>query len=71
MSEPAGLSELQAIQVKREQLERWHKEPYFDKAVWGSVVRIAIGEYTDAAGNKVPNYQLLKIVDVVEKGAYK
>ena len=32
------------IQLRREMLERWINEPYFEKAVVGYYVRICVGE---------------------------
>jgi len=71
MDEKAELQDLLHIQLRRQQLEAWWQEPFFEDAVRGCLVRYAHGEYTDERGQRHPNYLMMKIVEVVEKTLYK
>ncbi|KAI9322173.1 hypothetical protein BX666DRAFT_1849196 [Dichotomocladium elegans] len=54
------LDEIQAIVLRREQIERWLYAPYFEKTVIGAMVRVYIGD-----DNKTPVYRLCQVIDVV------
>ena len=69
--ESADYEDLKKIQLHRKQLEEWHEEPFFERTVKGCVVRVVLGDFTDEHGNKHPNIQLLKVLEVVHRGSYE
>lgn len=57
----ADLDDFRLVTIPRRRLERWCDEPYFEKAVMGFYVRLAIGR--DQRTQK-PCYRLCKIVGI-------
>lgn len=63
-AEAASLEEVIAIQVRRELLERWYKEPFFDKII-GCVVRCGVPGQTSADGGK--KYRVYQVTGMKQK----
>lgn len=59
------------MQLKRDMLEQWYDQPFFESAVRGCVVRIVFGTFTDASGREQPNYLMMRVVEVVDKQPYR
>lgn len=57
----ASNKDLQELQIKRHKLEKWVREPFFDKTVIGCLVKVAY------AGK----YHIAEVVDVQEREAGK
>ncbi len=61
---PAEL--LQSVCLRRDQLAKWHYQPFFDKFAAGFLVRIGIGK--SRAGD--PVYRIAEIVEVKDGRYY-
>jgi hypothetical protein len=59
------------MQLKRDMLEQWHNQPFFDEVVRGCVVRIVYGTFVDAAGQKQPNYLMMRVVEATDRQPYR
>ena len=53
----ASNAELLALQIKRHKLEKWVREPFFDKTVTGCLVKVAYNG----------KYHVAEVVDVQDK----
>jgi RNA polymerase-associated protein RTF1 len=65
--EPADLDDFKKVTIPRAKLQIWCNEPYFEKAVVGYYVRLAIGRDSKT---QLPCYRLCEIVEVETKGEY-
>ena len=59
------------MQLKRDVLEQWHNQPFFDDAVKGCVVRIVYGTFVDPSGHKQPNYLMMRVVEAQDRQPYR
>lgn len=55
----ASNAELLALQIKRHKLEKWVKEPFFDKTIIGCLVKVSYSG----------KYHVAEIVEVTEREA--
>jgi hypothetical protein len=69
--EAADLAGARSIQLLRSTLEKWHREPFFEDAVTGCLVRFAHGTYRNDAGAELPNYLVFRVKSIAERHPYR
>ncbi|KAL4425311.1 hypothetical protein ABPG75_009327 [Micractinium tetrahymenae] len=69
----APLDDVKRIQVRREKLEQWVNEPFFEETLPGCMVRVLMGEEPAPDGSIRPKYMLCQVVAVETRapGYYK
>ena len=64
-SPPAQLQDIKSILLRRQQLAKWHNQPFFEDAVVGAFVRVSLGNNSE--GQLV--YRLARIREVRDRSA--
>ncbi|KAI3434930.1 hypothetical protein D9Q98_002984 [Chlorella vulgaris] len=69
----APLEEVKKIQVRREKLEEWVNQPFFEDTLPGCMVRVMVGDVLGPDGMPVQSYRLCQVVAVETRapGYYK
>lgn len=71
--EEATWEEVKLVQIRRQKLEAWVKEPFFERCVAGCVVRLSVPARDKQTGQPKDNYLVAVVAEVEERppGRYK